>query len=309
MKTKTITLLTLITLSAFSYAQTGNVGINTTGPTKNLDINGDLRVRTLPIMPGGTPLVSDANGNVGIFKPLDPTNNDFILYGIDSNVRQNDSRDVPFPSILNVSQMTAGQVLDTECWVVPNSEVKFKFPAGGSTRRGTAYWGMWFEMKYPATTTPNSDAFPLIPASSGSAVNIRGPIYFHSRAYAKLYKNTGTTASPIWTAQNTVTVVMQTSQMSPHFDEAVKYNNSGALIGGSSNYNFRYFLSAYYNIGDGTSIPADPDAEYKVELLYGIEHFSSRTANVPQSSGGTAPNTNFLMNWGVQSASYSYYKN
>ncbi|MEG0926332.1 hypothetical protein [Chryseobacterium sp.] len=53
MKTKTITLLTLITPSAASYAQNG--GINTTAPTKILDIDGDLRVRTLPIMPGGTP--------------------------------------------------------------------------------------------------------------------------------------------------------------------------------------------------------------------------------------------------------------
>ncbi|WP_106915854.1 hypothetical protein [Chryseobacterium aurantiacum] len=298
MKTKTITLLTLITLSAFSYAQTGNVGINTTGPTKNLDINGDLRVRTLPIMPGGTPLVSDANGNVGIFRPVDPTNNDFTLYHVDSNVRQNDSRTVPLSSILNVSQMTAGQVLDTECWLVPNSEVRFKFPTGGSIRRGTASWGMWFEMKYPATTNPPSNAFPLIP-SGGSAGTIRGPIYFHSRAYARLSKNTGTAASPIWTVMNVVSVVMQTSQMSPYFDEAIKYNETGGPIGGGSNYNFRYFLSANYSMDSAT-----PDSEYKVELLYGIEHLSSRTANVPPN----AP-ADYLQNWGIQSASFSYYKN
>jgi hypothetical protein len=31
-----------------------------------------LCTRTLPIIPGGTPVVADANGNIGIFKPVNP---------------------------------------------------------------------------------------------------------------------------------------------------------------------------------------------------------------------------------------------
>ncbi|MEZ4802087.1 MAG: hypothetical protein R2797_04885 [Gelidibacter sp.] len=42
------------------------VGIGTTAPTKTLDINGELRVRTLPTMNTSLNLLtSDANGNVG----------------------------------------------------------------------------------------------------------------------------------------------------------------------------------------------------------------------------------------------------
>lgn len=51
-------------LSCFcTYSQ---VGINTTEPTNSLDINGDLRIRTLPnsLSTGDTPLVVDGNGRV-----------------------------------------------------------------------------------------------------------------------------------------------------------------------------------------------------------------------------------------------------
>lgn len=60
--TKTITLLLLFLSSAFIYAQ---VGIGTTAPTADLDINGTLRVRNLPLSTTNTNfLTTDAIGNV-----------------------------------------------------------------------------------------------------------------------------------------------------------------------------------------------------------------------------------------------------
>lgn len=47
------------------YALNAQVGINTTTPTKSLDINGELRIRTLPVGVAADDILStDANGNV-----------------------------------------------------------------------------------------------------------------------------------------------------------------------------------------------------------------------------------------------------
>lgn len=276
-------------------AQEGRVGINTTTPTKILDINGDLRVRDLPVIIGGTNLVADTNGIIGVYKPIDP--NDFVLYNTSTNVRQNSNSNVPLTSILNVpdtnAQDSGGTTIQpTNCWAVPNSEIRFKFPTS-SIRRGTAYWGMWFEMSY------NGGLFSIAPTSSGMD-KIKVPLFFHSRAYAKLYKKTSSNPD-VWSVVDVVTVVMQTSQISPYFYEAANYDTSGNpyAVTSNSNQNFRYFLSAYYSIGDGTNINVDPDSEYKVELLYGIENFSSRQPITSSS---------FLQNWGVQSSAFSYFK-
>ncbi|ROH86562.1 hypothetical protein EGI15_22240 [Chryseobacterium cucumeris] len=294
-KNTKITSLTavLLGLSSSIFAQTGNVGINTTSPTKTLDVNGQLRVRDLPIIPAGTPMVADGNGNIGMFKTVDP--NDFILYNVDSNVRQNTSVNVPLTSILNPLQTNAQDggsgttIQPANCWVIPNSQVIFKFPAG-SIRRGTATWSTWFEMAYGFDWSQIN----II----GGTGRIRLPLFFHSRAYARLYKKTGTT----WSVVDVVTVTMQTTQISPYLQESTTRDNTGNLYitPGSTNQNFRYFLSAFYSIGDGTTVNVDPDSEYKVELLYGIENFSSRE---------TLTNPGLLQNWGVQSVGYSFYKN
>lgn len=284
----------LLGLSTSVFAQTGNVGINTTSPTKTMDINGQLRVRDLPVIPAGTPLVADGEGNVGMFKPVSP--NDFILYNIDSNVRQNESVSVPPASILNPVQTNAqdggsGTTIQPEnCWVVPNSEVVFKFPAG-SVRRGTASWSTWFEMSYGLGPWTQTNII-------GGTGRIKVPAFFNSRAYARLYKKTGAT----WSVVDVVTVTMQTTQISPYNDDAANRDENGNLhtVTASNNLNFRYFLSAFYSIGDGTTVPVQADAEYKVELLYGIENYSPRTP---------ITNPNFLQNWGVQSVGYSFYKN
>ncbi|MDR3023058.1 hypothetical protein [Chryseobacterium sp.] len=295
MKNRKITSLAavMLGLSITVSGQTGNVGINTTSPTKTLDINGDLRTRTLPVIPEGTPVVADADGNIGIFKPGNP--NDFVLYNIDSNVRQNTSVSVPLTSILNTVQTNAQDgggttIQPANCWVIPNSEVIFKFPAG-STLRGTASWNTWFEMAYGGVSW---SATSIIDGTG----QIKVPLFFHNRTYARLYKKIGAT----WTPINVVTISMQTVQISPYLYESSAQDSSGNphAVSASSNLNFRYSMSAFYSVGDGTSVPLEADTEYKVELLYGIENLSSR-------SNITDPT--FLQNWGVQSTGYSFYKN
>lgn len=284
----------MLGLSNAVFAQAGNVGINTTVPTKTLDINGQLRVRDLPVIPAGTPMVADGNGNVGIYKPINP--NDFILYHIDSNVRQNVSISVPTTSILNSVETNAQDggggttIRSGNCWVVPNSEVIFKFPKG-SVKRGTASWNTWFEMSYGLGPWTQVNII-------GGTGRIKVPAFFHSRAYARLYKKVGTA----WELADVVTVTMQTTQVSPYLDDAAKRDENGNLhaVTANSNLNFRYSLSAFYSIGDGTEVTVQADTEYKVELLYGIENYSPRTP---------VTNPNFLQNWGVQSVAYSFYKN
>jgi len=55
----------LCILCNLHFLQAQNVGINTPVPTKTLDINGDLRIRTLPAGTGVDKLiVADASGNI-----------------------------------------------------------------------------------------------------------------------------------------------------------------------------------------------------------------------------------------------------
>ncbi|MGV2451625.1 UNVERIFIED_CONTAM: hypothetical protein POZ17_15850 [Ralstonia mannitolilytica] len=55
-----------IILSNLVLCQTGNVGINTQDPTKNLDINGDARIRVIPVSTSASDnfLVTDSDGNI-----------------------------------------------------------------------------------------------------------------------------------------------------------------------------------------------------------------------------------------------------
>lgn len=56
----------LTTLSLlFYFCSFAQVGIGTTDPTKDLDVNGELRVRNLPPITSNEFLVSDPEGNVG----------------------------------------------------------------------------------------------------------------------------------------------------------------------------------------------------------------------------------------------------
>jgi hypothetical protein len=64
---KLIVRIALLLTFCFIIIGTSNaqVGINTTNPTKELDINGELRIRSLPQLPVGDLLTSDASGNIG----------------------------------------------------------------------------------------------------------------------------------------------------------------------------------------------------------------------------------------------------
>lgn len=61
--TTTIKLYTLVLGSFFSYAF-AQVGINTTSPTKTLDVNGNMRIRQVNAVSGSSILTLDNNGNV-----------------------------------------------------------------------------------------------------------------------------------------------------------------------------------------------------------------------------------------------------
>ena len=68
---KTIRLI--LTLSLLPLLSNAQVGINTTTPTKDLDINGELRIRTTPNVVSSTSLTVDVDGNVG-------KSNNYVLY-------------------------------------------------------------------------------------------------------------------------------------------------------------------------------------------------------------------------------------
>lgn len=63
---KKIILFLFVWVSHIVFSQTGNVGINTTSPTAKLDINGNLRIRTIPESSNTNDsyLVKDSNGNI-----------------------------------------------------------------------------------------------------------------------------------------------------------------------------------------------------------------------------------------------------
>jgi len=54
----------MLTAMLWSFSCTAQVGIATTDPTAALDVNGDLRVRDLPLSSGHI-LTTDVNGNIG----------------------------------------------------------------------------------------------------------------------------------------------------------------------------------------------------------------------------------------------------
>jgi hypothetical protein len=70
---KTIRLI--LTLSLLPLLSNAQVGINTTTPTKDLDINGELRIRTTPNVVSSTSLTVDVDGNVG-------KSNNYVLYDL-----------------------------------------------------------------------------------------------------------------------------------------------------------------------------------------------------------------------------------
>ena len=59
------------------------VGIGTETPTKDLDVNGEVRIRDLPVNSDGTFVVTDNNGNLG---KMDAAINVFVLADVETDV-------------------------------------------------------------------------------------------------------------------------------------------------------------------------------------------------------------------------------
>lgn len=59
-------LLFILVISVSAHAQTSNVGVGTQTPTAQFDVNGNMRIRTIPAADStnNTLLVADATGNV-----------------------------------------------------------------------------------------------------------------------------------------------------------------------------------------------------------------------------------------------------
>ncbi|WP_298556160.1 hypothetical protein [uncultured Algibacter sp.] len=73
----TLLYFTLLCFCNLSFSQ---IGINTTDPTKDLDVNGELRIRNLPINNLATSvLTADADGNIS-------KSQNFVLWDVDSQV-------------------------------------------------------------------------------------------------------------------------------------------------------------------------------------------------------------------------------
>jgi len=55
-----------IIFSNIVLCQTGNVGVNTQTPTRNLDVNGNVRIRVIPSSTSSSDnyMVTDTDGNV-----------------------------------------------------------------------------------------------------------------------------------------------------------------------------------------------------------------------------------------------------
>lgn len=75
-------LLLNVFLTIFPYLLLSQVGIGTNNPTKDLDINGELRVRNLPILTSSELLTTDQNGNIGKYQS-------FLLHEVGSSIATN----------------------------------------------------------------------------------------------------------------------------------------------------------------------------------------------------------------------------
>lgn len=62
----------MLCVSTFIYAQTGNVGINTTNPQATLDVNGNLKVRTVET-------VTSASNDQAVLLRDKSASGDFVL--------------------------------------------------------------------------------------------------------------------------------------------------------------------------------------------------------------------------------------
>ncbi len=115
------------------------VGIGTTTPTKDLDVNGELRIRNLPAISNPSFLASDANGNVGVVSI-------YTLYDVVQDVATGPV-DQPVVGISTINNVNLGLSVTTT--IPANKEavifVNYSVPVGISTFTGpVGYYGIRF---------------------------------------------------------------------------------------------------------------------------------------------------------------------
>src|SRR5690606_3550902 len=127
MKTRVYISIILILTIRLSFAQ---VGINTTNPTKDLDINGELRIRNLPTQSENAILVADKDGNIGKL-------NAYMISDINTTVatKNVDITITPSPIIEVIDDIDLG--LSTTVTIPANTDgfviISYSVPIGIST--------------------------------------------------------------------------------------------------------------------------------------------------------------------------------
>ena len=129
----------LIFAMSLSSAQ---VGINTTNPTKDLDINGELRIRNLPTQTENTLLAADSDGNIG-------KANVYLISDINSTIATQNV-DVPLsPNTITQIRDSIDLGLSTTITIPANKEalvvITYSVPIGLSTFTSPrGYYGIRF---------------------------------------------------------------------------------------------------------------------------------------------------------------------
>lgn len=118
------------------------VGINTTNPTKDLDINGELRIRNLPSQTDNTLLTTDSDGNIGKSRV-------YVISDINSTIAT-ENVDVPLaPNTITQIRNSIDLGLSTTVTIPANKEafvvITYSVPIGLSTFTSPkGYYGIRF---------------------------------------------------------------------------------------------------------------------------------------------------------------------
>ena len=136
MKKKLIINIAFLLFTSLTLAQ---IGINTTNPTKDLDVNGELRIRNLPYLISSEFLASDNLGNIGKYNPL--------LISEISSVIASSNIDVLINTSTIVNNINLG--LSTTIFIPANKEaiiiIDYSVPIGVSSfTNPIGYYGITF---------------------------------------------------------------------------------------------------------------------------------------------------------------------
>ena len=125
----------LVLINFLAYSQ---VGIGTASPTKDLDINGELRIRNLPYLTDSEFLACDNLGNIGKYRPM-------LISDISSVIASSDI-DVLINTSTIINNINLG--LSTTIFIPANKEaiiIDYSVPIGiSSFTTPIGYYGITF---------------------------------------------------------------------------------------------------------------------------------------------------------------------